>query len=155
MANRVHFPPQPSQLRLSHRLTWIFLLSTSASLLGLTPSLTQNFSRIEIASVAYAQDLLLKIDNYAKSVLQMEPLRIQALNQVQAELGSQTPKDVCRQNELPNAVKTICTNFFNQSAEIIRLNGLSNREFNQITEKVQMDSLYRQRLNEALLEQTK
>ncbi|MEO0374570.1 MAG: DUF4168 domain-containing protein [Cyanobacteria bacterium P01_A01_bin.17] len=154
MANQVHFPREPLQLRLSHRLIWIFLLSTSAGLLGLPPSLTQNFSRIEIASVAYAQDLLLKIDNYAKSILQMEPLRIQALNQVQAELGSQTPKDVCRQNELPNAVKAICTNFFNQSAEIIRLNGLSNREFNQITEKVQMDALYRQRLDEALLEQT-
>lgn len=150
MANLVHVPP----LHLSHRLVWSFLLSTSVSLFGLTPGFTPNFSRFDSASIAYAQDLLPKVDNYVKAVLQMEPLRIKALRDVRAEMGPQTPKNVCRQSDLPDTVQTICANFFNRSAQIIQLNGLSNWEFNQITEKVRMDSLYRQRLNELLLEQT-
>jgi hypothetical protein len=155
MANLVCSLAQPIQTCFGHRLLLILLLSTSAGLSGLVPGLTPDLSQLEMTSIAYAQDLLLKVDDYAKAVLQMEPLRIKALNEVQEKIGPQTPKDVCRQSDLPSAVQTICTDFFNQSAEIIRLNGLSNLEFNQITEKVQTDTLYRQRLDAALLEQAK
>lgn len=128
----------------------ILLLSIMGSLSGLVPGLTRDFSRLDLTSIAHAQELLPKVSNYADAVLQMEPLRIDALSQVRSYMGEQTPKNVCRQNELPTSVKSTCTDFFNQSADVIQRNGLSNWEFNQITEKVRTDDIYKQRFDQEL-----
>lgn len=137
----------PTQNCRGYRWIGILLISTAVSLSGWMPGLTRDLSRIEGASAAYAQDFMTRMGNYADAVLQMEPLRIDALEKVQEEMGLQTPKDICRQTKLSPTVKKICTNFYNESAKIIQRNGLSNLEFNQITEKVHSDPLYQKRLN--------
>lgn len=138
----------PFQVR--QRLLLILLFSTVGSLSGFVPGLSRDLSQLEMTSVVHAQSLLPKISNYADAVLQMEKIRINALNKVRSYMGKQTPKNVCRQNDLPSSVESTCTEFYNQSADVIRRNGLSNWEFNQITEKVRNNSQYRQRLDEEI-----
>ncbi|MGF1600496.1 MAG: DUF4168 domain-containing protein [Thermosynechococcaceae cyanobacterium] len=142
--------PFPRILPVRHRLLFVLLLSTVGSLSGGVPGLSRDLSQLEITSVAHAQSLLPKVSNYADAVLQMEKIRINALNKVRSYMGRETPKNVCRQNDLPNSVQSTCTEFYNQSADVIQRNGLTNWEFNQITEKVRSNSLYRQRLDQEL-----
>ncbi|MGB7415262.1 MAG: DUF4168 domain-containing protein [Thermosynechococcaceae cyanobacterium] len=144
------FRPIPRILPVHHRLLFVLLLSTVGSLSGFVPGLSRDLSQLEITSVAQAQSLLPKVSNYADAVLQMEKIRINALNKVRSYMGKETPKNVCRQDDLPNSVQSTCTEFYNQSADIIQRNGLSNWEFNQITEKVRSNALYRQRLDQEL-----
>jgi hypothetical protein len=150
MANLIRSFSQLFPACSGQRFAWVLLLSTMGSLSGVVPGLARDSLRLEVSSVAYAQDLLPKVSNYADAVLQMEPLRINALNKVRSYMGDQTPKNVCRQGGLPSSVKITCTDFYNQSADVIQRNGLSNWEFNQITEKVRTDTLYRQRLDQEL-----
>lgn len=133
-----------------HRLLLILLASTVGNLSGFVPGLSRDLSQIETTSVVYAQSLLPKVSNYADAVLQMEKIRINALNKVRSYMGKETPPNVCRQSDLPSSVESTCTEFYNQSAEVIRRNGLSNWEFNQITEKVRSNTRYRQRLDQEL-----
>lgn len=151
MANLVRPYSSRIQVRPRFRLAQILLLATIGSLSGIVPGLTRDLSRWDTTTVAHAQDLLPKLGNYADAVLQMEPLRINALNKVRSYMGNQTPKNICRQDTLPSSVKTTCTDFYNRSADVIRQNGLSNWEFNQITEKVRTSPRYRQRLDEELM----
>lgn len=150
MAYLIRSLNQPARVFSQQQSAWVLLLSVIGSFSGFVPGLTQDFSHLEMRSIAYAQELLPKVGNYADAVLQMEPLRINALTKVRSYMGSQTPKNVCRQSGLPNSVKTTCTDFYNRSADVIQRNGLSNWEFNQITEKVRTDALYRQRLDQEL-----
>ncbi len=150
MAHLIRPFPQPVRVPPGRKIACILLLSVVGSLSGFVPGLSRDLSRLDVSSVAHAQDLLPKLSNYAEAVLQMEKIRIDALNKVRAYMGQETPKNVCRKDRLPSSVKSTCTTFYNRSADVIQQNGLSNWEFNQITEKVRSNPTYRLRLNQEL-----
>jgi hypothetical protein len=81
----------------------------------------------------------------------MEPLRLQSYQRVQQIMGGNVPKDVCKQSNLVGSVTNICDRFFNESAEIIRSNGLSLTDFNAITQEVRKNPALKNQLNEELL----
>ncbi len=140
--------------RASTRLGWVLLLTSCSWFSGWVPGLTQDFTGITLSTTALAQkqpELEKKLGKYADAILQMEPLRLQSYQQVQQIMGGALPKDVCKQSELLAPVGNICDRFFNESAEIIRSNGLSLTDFNSITEEVRTNNALKKQLNEELL----
>ena len=138
----------------SSRLGWVLLLASCSCLSGGVPGLTRNFTGMTLSATAVAQeqaDFEKKLGKYAEAILQMEPLRLQSYQQVQQIMGASLPKDVCKQSDLLAPVDNICDRFFNESAEIIRGNGLSLTDFNAITEEVRRNKTLKDQLNEELL----
>ncbi|NJM95356.1 MAG: DUF4168 domain-containing protein [Acaryochloridaceae cyanobacterium CSU_5_19] len=84
-------------------------------------------------------DLKQKIPNYADTYLRLEQERQKAKEQAE-QFMSPLPNNVCKQRNLPGPVSNICDRFFNESAQIIRSNGLSLQDFNDITNKLRSDS---------------
>lgn len=94
-----------------------------------------------------------QIRGYAGAVLDIEPLRQQAYRKVREMMKGNMPNDVCRQNALPGNVRSICSNFFDESASRIRQNNLSIGEFNDITQKSQSDPGLMNRIQQELIRQ--
>ena len=115
------------------RIVWVAILITFGVLSGQVPGLSNNFSKLTLTSVAVAHNRL-QITRYVRAVLEIEPLRIQTYERIQAIMGHKVPGNLChRKSGLPNNVKQECDRYHNESAEIIRNNQLSLWEFNQIT----------------------
>jgi hypothetical protein len=118
----------------------IFILVCGAWLTGVVPSWSGRVeSQVVWSSTAFAQSNG-KIRNYAGAVLEIEPLRKRAYREVRRMMNGTLPNDVCRQGQLPGNVRSICTDFFDESANIIRKNNLSIGEFNEFTQRSQSDS---------------
>jgi|GEM_PF-2732172 len=138
----------------SNRLGWVLFLVSCSWLSGWVPGLTRDFTGITASSTAVAQpqpNFEKLLGNYAEAILQMEPLRLQSYQQVQQIMGGALPKNVCKQSDLLAPVNNICDRFFNESADIIRSNGLSLTDFNAITEEVRKNKTLKNRLNEELI----
>ncbi|NJK28865.1 MAG: DUF4168 domain-containing protein [Acaryochloris sp. RU_4_1] len=136
------------------RWGWVLLLATSSGLAGWVPGLAPDLAGITLSSTAVAQEqsnYTKLLGNYAEAILQMEPLRLQSYQRVQQIMGGNVPKDVCKQSNLVGSVTHICDRFFNESAEIIRGNGLSLTDFNAITQEVRKNPALKDQLNEELL----
>ncbi len=118
----------------------IFILVCGTWLTGVVPSWSgRGDSQVVWSSTAFAQSSG-KIRNYAGAVLEIEPLRKRAYREVRRMMNGNLPNDVCRQGQLPGNVRSICTDFFDESANIIRKNNLSIGEFNEFTQRSQSDS---------------
>ncbi len=136
------------------RLGWVLLLASCSWLSGWMPGFSGNFSTItwSTAAAAQAQPKFEKLlGKYAEAILQMEPLRLQSYQQVQEIMGGALPKNICKQSDLVAPVNNICDRFFNESAEIIRSNGLSLTDFNAITEEVRRNKTLKEQLDEELI----
>ena len=94
-----------------------------------------------------------QIKGYAGAVLDIEPLRQQAFRRVKDKMKGNMPNDVCRHGNLPGEVRSICSNFFDESASRIRQNNLSIGEFNDITQKSQSDPGLMNRIQQELIRQ--
>ncbi len=118
----------------------ILLFACCAWLTGTVPAWSgSRGSQITWSSAAVAQPVS-KIRSYAGAVLEIEPLRRKAYKDVRRMMNGNLPNDVCRQEQLPSNVKSVCSSFFDESANIIRRNNLSIGEFNELTQKSQSDS---------------
>lgn len=118
----------------------IFLIACCAWLTGIVPAGSgHGVAQITWSSAAVAQPVS-KIRNYAGAVLEIEPLRRKAYKDVRRMMNGNLPNDVCRHEQLPINVKSVCSSFFDESANIIRRNNLSIGEFNELTQKSQSDS---------------
>lgn len=136
------------------RLGWVLLLASCSWLSGWVPGLTRNFTAITVSNTAVAQssaNFEKQLGKYAEAILQMEPLRLQSYQQVQQIMGGTLPKNICKQSNLLTPVNNICDRFFNESAEIIRSNGLSLNDFNTITEEVRKNKTLKNQLDEELI----
>ncbi|WP_404785050.1 DUF4168 domain-containing protein [Altericista sp. CCNU0014] len=118
----------------------ILLLACCAWLTGIVPTWSgQGVAQITWSSAVAAQSAS-KIRSYAEAVLEIEPLRRKAYKDVRRMMNGNLPNDVCRQDRLPSNVKSVCSSFFDESANIIRRNNLSIGEFNELTQRSQSDS---------------
>lgn len=135
-------------------LGWVLLLASCSWVSGWVPGLTRDFTGLTLSSTAVAQNqpkFEKLLGKYAEAILQMEPLRLQSYQQVQQIMGGTLPKNVCKQSNLAAPVGNICDRFFNESAEIIRNNGLSLTDFNAITEEVRRNKTLKNQLDEELI----
>jgi Domain of unknown function (DUF4168) len=133
----------PSGSRISFRSVQvqrcgILLLTCGGYLAGLVPGWSGQALQPTGVSAVYAQTAE-QIRGYAGAVLDIEPLRQHAFRKVKDMMKGNVPNDVCRHGQVPGEVRSICSTFFDESANRIRQNNLSIGEFNDITQKSQTD----------------
>lgn len=131
-------------------------VGAAASLcLGLVPSF-QSSSGVSFESAAYAQSISNSdVQNYARSVLAIEPLRQSAYEQIKGISGSVPPIECHRPsslNDLPGNVRQIAANYCNQAISIVEENGLTITRFNEIRVAQDADSSLLNRIQQAIME---
>jgi len=131
------------------RLSLIGTISAIGLLSGWVPALSRD-STLVFNTAAYAQSAE-QVTQYAKAVLQIEPVRQEALAEAKQVMGGSVPANVCRQSSIPNAVESVCKTFLSRSADIIQSSGLTIGEFNRITMRLQNDSRLRDRMRQELI----
>lgn len=105
-------------------------------------AVAQNFSDQEITS-------------YARTVLKLEQVRLQAYDDIKQKIGSgNIPNIVCNQPETLNGlsgdVRTIAINYCNSSKQIVETNGLTSAKFNQITTSQQNNPALQKRIQDEI-----
>lgn len=95
-----------------------------------------------------------EVTNYAKSILDIEPKRQEAYEEIKRIIGSVPPIDCYNSNSL-NAlnpqIRGIAQNYCQQSETIVTSNGLSNERFNEITRLQQSNPQLQQRIRTEIL----
>lgn len=131
--------------------------STGGFTSGFTGELTGGLT-ITFGSSAYAQTITdEEIANYAQSVLEIEPLRQSAYEQIKQITGSaNVPPIACHRpnslNELPSNIRQIAINYCNQAIEIVEQHDLTISRFNAITVAHQDDPDLSDRIRQAILQ---
>ena len=112
---------------------------------GLTPSISLKSAAIlNFNSAASAQQSApslsaAEITNYARSLLDIEPLRQEYYNQIKQGLTrtQEMPAIICSDqdsvNDLPRNIRESAINYCKESIRIVETNGLTISRFNQIT----------------------
>lgn len=140
----------------------ITLISTIGILLGCVPSLQPRAASVVFSNAAYAQDQSPgqitneEVQNYARSVLAIEPLRQTAYNEIKRISGSaQVPPIACDQpnslNNLGRDIRAIAVNYCNSAISIVEDNDLTIRQFNIITTNVQSNPELASRIQSELI----
>ena len=144
--------------RMGKRLAASLVVGAFATvgLSGLDPDLSKR-SPLAFSSVAYAQDVGdPDVTNYAQAVLEMEPVRQTAFDEIKKLIGSgDIPPIVCHKPEsldaLPGNARQIALNYCSQSQKIVESNRLSITRFNAITVDMQNDPNLKTRIQNELL----
>lgn len=150
--------PYCSRHRLNRILSRSLLagvLSTFGLLTGLVPTLSHRAPGIVFDAAAYAQAVRVdELTKYAKSVLDIEPLRQQAYNDIKKLLGDDTvPPIDCSDLDSLSAkkdVRAIAVNFCQKSKTLVEQNDLTIKRFNEITMARGSDPLLEQRVSEEI-----
>ncbi len=139
---------------LAWRSLSVALLAAAGIAVGAVPDLTAA-PTAQFDSAARAQGVSDdEIRRYAQALLDMEPRRVRAYNQLQDMVGNNLPDIVCNRTAsfsgLPGNARQIATNYCNNSRRIVRERGFSIQRFNQITQQIQADQRLRQRIQAAI-----
>ena len=155
------FQPQRNRVlsrRMGKPLAASLVVGTFAAvgLSGLAPDLSKR-SPLAFSSVAYAQDAGdTDVTNYAQAVLEMEPVRQTAFDEIKKLIGSEDiPPIVCHKPEsldaLPGNARKIAVNYCSQSQKIVESNLLSIARFNAITVDMQNNPNLKTQIQNELL----
>jgi Domain of unknown function (DUF4168) len=91
-----------------------------------------------------------ELRKYAMALIEIEPLRVEALNTIQSQVGGQLPELMCNQpssmDGLPGSARKVFVNYCNKADNIAKKHGLSQSSFNRITALVSSDSRVKERL---------
>jgi hypothetical protein len=152
-----------SQLRFNRILRQSLLagiLSTAALASGWAPGWYANSPVPVFGAAARAQaqePTNEEITNYARSVLAIEPRRVEVYNEIKGIVGGSVPRVVCNEtreiNRLSGNVRGIAVNYCQQAKKIIESNGLTVARFNQLTLLQQANPAVKQRIQAELLRQ--
>jgi Domain of unknown function (DUF4168) len=133
-------------------------MGAAASLcLGLVPSFqgSAEMPSVSFGSAAYAQSISdTDVQQYARSVLAIEPLRQSAYEKIKSISGSVPPIECHRPsslNDLPDNVRQIAANYCNQAIAIVEGNSLTISRFNAIRVAQDSDSALLNRIQQAIV----
>lgn len=91
-----------------------------------------------------------ELRKYAAALIEIEPLRLEALNTIQSQVDGQLPELMCHQpssmDGLPGSARKVFVNYCNKADNIAKKHGLSQSSFNRITALVSSDSRVKERL---------
>jgi Domain of unknown function (DUF4168) len=130
--------------RILSKIMFVGVASGTAVLAGLVPTLQPTVSHSSATLVfnnaAYAQSppaiTSAEIQNYVRSVLQIEPMRQTAYDEIKQILG-QVPSIECHRPEslanLDRRIQRIATDYCSRSIQIVESNNLTITRFNTIT----------------------
>lgn len=127
------------------KVTLVGVLSATSLLTGFAPQFSQ--PQAAFGSVAYAQAD--PVAQYARAAYQIERLRQQKFGQAK-KLAPNLPADPCRQQDIPQPVRSICNSFLSESTEIVKKNGLSISQFNEITRRKDSDPSLQQQIRQEM-----
>ncbi|MBW4582976.1 MAG: DUF4168 domain-containing protein [Tildeniella nuda ZEHNDER 1965/U140] len=134
-------------------VTRLFLIS-ALSTVGLVASDASHLMRRStwnLSNAAYAQASAPQVSQYARAAFYIEQQRQQDYAEAKKIMSGNVPEDVCRQQNIPSAVQDICGRFLKRSAEIIKENGLTISQFNDITRRKEGDPNLQQQIQSELL----
>lgn len=143
-----------------NRIVWRSLVVSTISTVGLFTGLVPDLSGGSIlvfSTRAYAQEFSqTDLTNYAKAVLEAEPVREAALGEIKQSInGGAVPQIVCYKPEsldnLPENARTIAKNYCKQYEDIVSKYFSSFEEFNAITKNVQNDPNLKKRIQDEML----
>ncbi|MBD3883502.1 DUF4168 domain-containing protein [Phormidium tenue FACHB-886] len=153
------------------RSLWVGAFSAAGLLLGWVPTVQvsggQSLSEapseafvvgLSFDSAAHAQSSIsdTEIRSYAQTVLEMEPYRISAYDEIKRITGSEVPPILCHRasslNSLDPSIRDIAINFCNQAVSIAESHNLSITRFNEITIAQQSDGTLANRIREVIRE---
>ncbi len=146
---------------LSQTLTKIILTTTLAItgiIIGIIPEISDNFSRVSWNYQALAQNITnQEINQYARAVLDIESLRIQAFQDIGKIMGTQINSDItCNQpqslNSLNQDARSIAMNYCEASKRIVENTGLTPSKFNQITNNARSNQNLQKRIQDAMIQ---
>ncbi|MDB9452987.1 DUF4168 domain-containing protein [Dolichospermum circinale] len=114
---------------------------------------TFDFNSQAVAQTFNIKDI--EITNYVKAVLEMEPVRQQAFEEIKKIIGSKDiPQVICHDsaslNALPTKAQDIAVNYCNQSQQIVR-KFITVERFNEITLEKQKNTTLQKQLYKASL----
>lgn len=115
------------------------ILATAGVLGGLVPTVEHPAAAPTFSIAAYAQTLSRQeVQNYARSVMAIEPLRQKAYDDIRRIMGARSiPEILCHRPEslasLPGNVRQIATDYCTQAIRIVERNDLTIEDFNRIT----------------------
>ncbi len=152
--------------RLVSRSLWVGSLAAMGLLYGWVPNLQHPASTLSgvsdsslslsFDSVAYAQAAVTEgeIQSYARSVLQIEPIRQAAYDNIKRASGAEVPPILCHRpsslNSLDPSIRSIAIDYCNQAIAIVESNRLSITRFNEITMAHKSDSGLAGRIQQAM-----
>lgn len=123
------------------KLLLMLLTSISTIMLGVTNDINWQSKTLTINHQVFAQtpsdDELQK---YAQAAKEIETLRQSTFSQIEAQVGKEKANQLaCNQtatiNQLPESARNIAQNYCTQSEAIVKKNGLTISQFNQITQQ--------------------
>jgi hypothetical protein len=129
----------------------VSVLSVVSLLSGITPQIARHPADLFSSSAAYAQGDP-AVTSYANAAYQIERLRQRKFSEAKQQFsGGNVPANVCQQQNIPAPVRSICDEFMKESADIIKDNGLSVAQFNDITRRKSTDTALQQQIDTELL----
>ncbi|MFN4278986.1 DUF4168 domain-containing protein [Thermosynechococcus sp.] len=95
-----------------------------------------------------------EIINYARVVLEIEPIRQKYYRQAQVAFQGQVPRNSCfgmNPENIPIGLETICANYMREAIQVLKRYNMSLDQFNGITRRAQQDSALSQRIQAEML----
>lgn len=137
--------------KLSTSLVLVTLTSASFIFATLGWSAKANTANTPILKVSSTE-----VTSYAESVLEMEPKRQEAFEEIKKVIGSkEVPKIVCNDsksmNSLPGKAKDIAISYCNDSQTIVESKKLTIERFNEITMETQNNSDLKRQIYNTLI----
>lgn len=139
-------------IKTSYQILILLSLSTSAVATGIMPEFNWQSKTISISNQAMAQNVSDDdLKKYAQAAMEIENLRKTTLSNIETIVGKSTLNQLnCHQeenfNQLPNNARTMAINYCNTSENIVKKYGLTNTQFNQITQQVRQNPALKQKL---------
>jgi hypothetical protein len=158
MTTAIRSLPQFSIPMILWRSAVISATSVASVLLGVVPALQVPAANAMFSQAAYAQTVSdQEVQNYARAVLAIEPIRQSAYNRIKQLVGSSNvPEIYCDQpssiSNLPENVRGIAVEYCNQAIPIAERYQLSITRFNEITRAHQNDPALSNRIQQAILQ---
>lgn len=139
-------------IKTGYQILLLFSLSSSAIALGMIPEINWQSKTINIGNEAMAQNVSDEdLRKYAQAAVEIEGLRKSTLNSIESIVGKSTPNQLnCHQeenfNQLPNNARNMAVSYCEKSETIVKKYGLTNTQFNQITQQVRQNPALKQKL---------
>ncbi len=150
-----------SQLSLSFfsKSSIVATLAAMGVLAGAVPNFSVTSPHlISFGNVAFAKDFSsAEVTNYARIVMQMEPIRQAVFRDIETIIGSKPSAIPCYQsralNALPRDARELAVNYCGRYKELIESNPVINiTSFNAITRQAQSDPDLKRRIQNAMIE---
>lgn len=140
----------PIPLLLSRPQMLLFsALSATILSAGIVPEMRQPAIDFVFGAPAYAQGND-DVEKYARAAYEIELVRQKLYSVAKRRMNGNIPSDVCRQQNIPSDVRTLCSQLDERAGTILHKVGLDRTVFNDITRRKASDPNLQRQIDQAL-----